>query len=63
MGQVWEGTSPWWAGAPPPQGPKAPRVLGRGCTHLTWGQVSPLPPIGHTLDGLGLAAAPSLDWI
>ena len=25
MGQVWEGTSPRWAGAPPSQGPKAPK--------------------------------------
>ena len=25
MGQVWEGTSPWWAGAPPPTKAHAPK--------------------------------------
>ena len=31
----------------PPQGPKAPRVWGRGRTHLTWGASFPSSPLGH----------------
>ena len=57
MGQVWEGTSPKWDGAAPPQGPKAPRVWGRGRTHLTWGaSFPPLPPWPHPRWVLGAAA-------
>ena len=51
MGQVWEGTSPRWAGAPPHKGP---RRLGFGEGVLPpdlGGQVSPFFPLGRTLDG------------
>ena len=62
MGQVWEGTSPKWAGAPPPPPrPKAPRVWGRGCTHLTWGASFPSPPLGRPPDGI-LGWPPPLGW-
>ena len=60
MGQVWEGTSPRWAGAPP-QGPKAPRVWGGGRTHLTWGASFPSPPLGRPSDGI-LGWPPPLGW-
>ena len=49
MGQVWEGTSPRWAGAPPH---KVPRRLGfgEGRLHLAWGaSFPPLPPLAATL--------------
>ena len=61
MGQVWEGTSPRWAGAPPPTGPKA---QGSGEGVQTLGQMgpkahprcaSPSPPCGrHPRWDLGL---------
>ena len=52
MGQVWEGTSPRWAGAPPHHGPKAPRVWGGGTSTLLGGQVSPSwpPPLPSRWD-------------
>ena len=56
MGQVWEGTSPRWAGAPPTRAQGA-YGLGRGCFHLTWGaSFPPLPPWPPPLDGIGAAA-------
>ena len=54
MGQVWEGTSPRWAGAPPP--PTGPKAQGSGGRGQTLGQMgpkahprcaSPLPPSGR----------------
>ena len=43
MGQVWEETSPRWAGAPPHKGPRR-LGFGEGCFHLTWGaSFPPLP--------------------
>ena len=56
VGQVWEGTSPRWAGAPPH---KVPRRLGfgEGAPHLAWGASFPLfPPWPPPLDGIGAAA-------
>ena len=41
MGQVWEGTSPRWAGMPPHKGPRH-LGFGEGCFHLTWGSSFPL---------------------
>ena len=43
MGQVWEGTSPRWAGAPPHQGPRR-LGFGEGRLHLTLGASFPLLP-------------------
>ena len=51
MGQVWEGTSPMWAGAPPH---KSPRHLGFGegaPPPYLGGKFPPLPPLPATLDG------------
>ena len=58
MGQVWEGTSPWWAGTPPPPH-KGPRCLGFGEAApppYLGGKFPPLPPLAATLDGFGAAA-------
>ena len=49
MGQVWEGTSPRWAGAPPHKGP---RRLGFGEGVLPpnlGGKFPPSPPLAATL--------------
>ena len=59
MGQVWEGTSPKWAGAPPHKGP---RRLGFGKGVLPPNLGGKFPPL-HPLAApprwdLGLAAAP-----
>ena len=43
MGQVWEGTSPRWAGAPPHKGPRR-LGFGEGAPHLAWGASFPLSP-------------------
>ena len=53
MGQVWEGTSPRWAGAPPPH--KGPRRLGLGeGAHPPnlGGKFPPLHPLAAPLDGI-----------
>ena len=57
MGQVWEGTSPRWAGAPPHKGPRRPG-FGEGAPHLTWGASFPSPPLAATQMGSGAAATP-----
>ena len=58
MGQVWEGTSPRWAGAPPHKGPRH-LGLGEGAHPPNLGGKFPLsPPLAATLDGCRLAAAP-----
>ena len=48
MGQVWEGTSPRWAGAPPLGLPLflGQETLGVGAPPLAWGEATPLaaPP-------------------
>ena len=54
MGQVWEGTSPRWAGAPPHKGP---RRLGLG------GNPKGGRPLALGGKATPLAAAPSSDWI
>ena len=46
MGQVWEGTSPRWAGAPPHKGPSR-LGFGEGAPHLAWGASFPLSPLGR----------------
>ena len=58
MGQVWEGTSPRWAGAPPPQGPKAPRVWGGAHPPYLGGMFPLFPPLAATHMGIGAAATP-----
>ena len=56
MGQVWEGTSPRWAGAPPHKGPSH-LGLGEGAHPPNLGGKFPLfPPLAATLDGFGAAA-------
>ena len=58
MGQVWEGTSPRWAGAPPHKGP---RRLGFGEGVLPpnlGGKFPPLPPWPPPLDGIGGSHTP-----
>ena len=58
MGQVWEGTSPGWAGAPPHKGPRR-LGFGEGAPHLAWGASFPLPPPWpHPRWVLGAAATP-----
>src|SRR4051812_46070135 len=54
------GPAPGWL-VFPPQGPKAPRVWGRGRTHLTWGASLPSSPLGRTLDGFW-GWPPPLGW-
>ena len=50
MGQVWEGTSPRWAGAPPHQGPRR-LGFGEGAPPpYLGGKFPPLPPLAATLD-------------
>ena len=59
MGQVWEGTSPRWAGAPLPH--KGPRRLGFGegaHPHYLGGKFPLFPPWPPPRWDLGLAAAP-----
>ena len=54
MGQVWEGTSPRWAGAPPHKGPRR-LGFGEGVLPPNLGGKFPLPPHGrHPYMGLGL---------
>ena len=56
MGQVWEGTSPRWAGAPPHKGPRR-LGFGEGVLPPNLGGKFPLsPPLAATLDGIGVAA-------
>ena len=56
MGQVWEGTSPRWAGAPPHQGPRR-LGFGEGAPPpCLGGKFPPLPHLAATLDGFGAAA-------
>ena len=56
MGQVWEGTSPRWAGAPPHKGPRR-LGFGEGVLPPNLGGKFPLfPPLAATLDGFGAAA-------
>ena len=63
MGQVWEGTSPRWAGAPPHKGPRR-LGFGEGCFHLNLGGKFPLsPPLAATLDGFGAAAPLGVETI
>ena len=51
MGQVWEGTSPRWAGAPPHKGPRH-LWFGKGVLPPNLGGKFPLsPPLAATLDG------------
>ena len=64
MGQVWEGTSPRWAGAPPHQGPRR-REKGKRETLGSNGPKAhlvvrpPLSPLGRpSKSHLGLAATP-----
>ena len=47
--------------APPPQGPKAPRVWGGGASTSLGRQVSPFPPLATTLDGF-LGQPHPLGW-
>ena len=54
MGQVWEGTSPRWAGAPPHKGPRR-LGFGEGVLPPNFGGKFPLSP--------PLAAAPHVDGI
>ena len=47
MGQVWEGTSPRWAGAPPHKGPRR-LGFGEGAPPpCLGGKFPPLPPLGR----------------
>ena len=57
MGQVWEGTSPRWAGAPPHKGPRR-LGFGEGVLPPNLGGKFPLfpPPWPPPLDGIGAAA-------
>ena len=49
MGQVWEGTSPRWAGVSLPKGPRR-LAFGEGAPHLAWEASFPLsPPLAATL--------------
>ena len=63
MGQVWERTSPRWAGAPPTR-PKAQLGGERGNPRRRWayrptlGRAPSLPPLGRTLDGIGGSRTP-----
>ena len=59
MGQVWEGTSPRWAGAPPHKGPRC-LGLGEGAHPSNLGGKFPLspPPLAATLDGIGGSRTP-----
>ena len=65
MGQVWEGTSPRWAGAPPHQGPRrmgeweGANPRSRWALRPTLVAPPPSPPLGRPPRwDLGLAAAP-----
>ena len=61
MGQVWEGTSPRWAGAPPHKGPRRLEFR-EGAPHLAWGATFPSsPPWPPHQMGSGLAAAPRVE--
>ena len=58
MGQVWEGTSPRWAGAPPHQGPRRMGEWEGANPRSRWALrptlvAPPSPPLGRTLDGFG----------
>ena len=56
MGQVWEGTSPRWAGAPPHQGPRR-LGFGEGVLPPNLGGKFPLSaPWPPPLDGIGAVA-------
>ena len=62
VGQVWEGTSPRWAGAPPHQGPRGLglKTLGEGgASTLLGGQASPPGHRPSPLDGIWRGPAPS----
>ena len=61
MGQVWEGTSPKWAGAPPHKGPRC-LGFGEGAPPPYLGGKFPLsPPWPPHQMGSGLAAAPRVE--
>ena len=60
MGQVWEGTSPRWAGAPPHKGPRR-LGFGEGAPHLAWGASFPSPLLGHPTRW-DLGWPPPLGW-
>ena len=58
MGQVWEGTSPRWAGAPPHQGPRR-KGRGKGANPKGRWALGPMPgvppsppPPGRHPDGI-----------
>ena len=61
VGQVWEGTSPRWAGAPPHKRPRARERGEGGNPRLRWAYgpssgAPPLPPLAAPKPHLGLAA-------
>ena len=61
MGQVWEGASPRWAGAPPHKGPRR-LGFGEGAHPPNLGGKFPLsPPLAAPQMGSGLAAAPRVE--